>query len=128
VTINPGMILGPSLTPVSQSGSLSLIAQMLKGHFFCGAPDISLTTVDVREVARAHIEAGRRPAAHGRYILAEKRMISLLDVATILRKVHRRPWLLPRRQIPNFVICLAGPLFGVSRDGSSCSRRWSSSA
>jgi len=116
VVVNPGMILGPSLAPTSQSGSLTLLDQMLKGHFLFGAPDVSLTTVDVREVARAHIEAARRPAARGRYILAAASMISLLEVAAILRKVHRRPWLLPRRQMPNFVIRLAGPLFGLSRD------------
>jgi nucleoside-diphosphate-sugar epimerase len=116
VVVNPGMILGPSQAPTSRSGSLSLIDQMLKGHFLFGAPDVSLTTVDVREVARAHVEAGRRPTAHGRYILAQARMISLLDIAAILRKVHRRPWLLPRRPISDSVIRLAGPLFGVSRD------------
>src|SRR5262249_2550851 len=39
VTINPGLILGPSLTPASDSGSLFLLDGMLKGHFFYGLPD-----------------------------------------------------------------------------------------
>lgn len=32
-TINPGMILGPSLTPASESGSLFLLDEMFKGYF-----------------------------------------------------------------------------------------------
>jgi hypothetical protein len=45
---------------------------MLKGHFFYGLPDWSMTTVDVREVVQAHINAAREAGARGRYILAEQ--------------------------------------------------------
>jgi hypothetical protein len=38
VTINPGMILGPSLTPGSESGSLFLLDEMLKGYFSTACP------------------------------------------------------------------------------------------
>lgn len=116
VTINPGMILGPSLTPGSESGSLFLLDEMLKGYFFYGMPNLSLTTVDVREVALAHVQAARNPAAHGRYILAEQQMLSFVEISKILRQVHHRPWLLPRHQIPNFVVRLIGPLFGLTQD------------
>jgi nucleoside-diphosphate-sugar epimerase len=116
VTINPGMILGPSLTPASESGSLFLLDEMLKGYFFYGMPDLSLTTVDVREVALAHINAAHTPTAHGRYILAERQMASFVEISKILRTVHRRPYLLPRHQIPNFVVRLIGPFFGLTQD------------
>jgi nucleoside-diphosphate-sugar epimerase len=116
VTINPGMILGPSLTPNSDSGSLFLLDEMCKGYFFYGMPNLCLTTVDVREVAQAHVQAARRPQAHGRYILAEKHTLSFVEISTILRKVHHRPWLLPKHQIPNFVVRLIGPLFGLTQD------------
>ncbi|KAL2820279.1 hypothetical protein BJX63DRAFT_380361 [Aspergillus granulosus] len=36
VTINPGLVLGPSLSPTSESGSLSLIDQLLRGELFLG--------------------------------------------------------------------------------------------
>lgn len=116
VTINPGMILGPSLTPYSESGSLFLLDEMLKGYFFYGMPDLSLTTVDVREVARAHVQAANNPSANGRYILAERTMISFVEIAGILRKVHHLPWLLPCHQTPNAAVRLIGPLFGLTRD------------
>lgn len=116
VTINPGLILGPSLTPESASGSLFLLDEMLRGVLFYGMPDLSLTTVDVREVALAHLRAAGRPAAHGRYILAEKEMISFVEISKILRTVHPRPWLLPRHTIPNWLVRLIGPAFGLTPD------------
>jgi dihydroflavonol-4-reductase len=116
VTINPGMILGPSITPASESGSLFLLDEMFKGYFFYGAPNLSLTTVDVREVARAHISAARLPVAQGRYILAEKQMISFVDMSKIIRTIHRRPWLLPKHQVPDGVVRLIGPFFGLTQD------------
>jgi len=116
VTINPGMILGPSLTPESASGSLFLLDEMLRGVLFYGMPNLSLTTVDVREVALAHRRAAERPAAHGRYILAEREMISFVEISRILRSVHPRPWLLPRHRIPDWVVRLIGPAFGLTQD------------
>jgi nucleoside-diphosphate-sugar epimerase len=116
ITINPGMILGPSLTPASESGSLFLLDEMFKGYFFYGMPNLSLTTVDVREVATAHIHAARMPQAQGRYILAEKNMISFVEIARIVRTMHRRPWLLPRHQVPDTVVKLIGPFFGLTQD------------
>jgi len=116
VAINPGMILGPSITPASESGSLFLLDEMFKGYFFYGMPNLSLTTVDVREVARAHINAARLPGAQGRYILAEKQMISFVEMSKIVRPIHRRPWLLPRHQVPDTVVRLIGPFFGLTQD------------
>jgi nucleoside-diphosphate-sugar epimerase len=116
VALNPGLILGPSLTPASDSGSLFLLDQMLRGVFFYGVPDLSLTTVDVRDAAAAHILAAHGATAHGRYILAEQRMVSLLEIARALRGVHRRPFLLPRNRIPNPLVRLIGPLFGLTQE------------
>jgi nucleoside-diphosphate-sugar epimerase len=116
VTINPGMILGPSLTPASESGSLFLLDEMFKGYFFYGMPNLSLTTVDVREVALAHIRAAERPEAHGRYILAEKEMISFVGISSIVRTIHARPFLLPKHQVPDAVVRMIGPFFGLTQD------------
>jgi nucleoside-diphosphate-sugar epimerase len=116
VTINPGLILGPSLTPTSESGSLFLLDEMMKGYFFYGMPNLSLTTVDVREVAFAQIKAAQTPEAHGRYILAEKQMISFVDIAKILRTVHKRPYLLPTHQVPDWLVKLIGPFFGLTQE------------
>ncbi|MDH4907982.1 NAD-dependent epimerase/dehydratase family protein [Xanthomonas euvesicatoria] len=114
VCINPGLVLGPSPAAGSDSGSLFLLDELMRGLFFYGVPDLSFATVDVREVANAHIAAAKRPSAHGRYIVASAQMISFLEIARFLRKVHRRPYLLPRLQIPGLALRLLGPFFGLS--------------
>lgn len=116
VAINPGLILGPALTGASDSGSLFLLDEMLKGAFFYGAADFSFTTVDVRDVALAHLRAAQREQTKGRYILAEKTMSSFLDMARLLRPVHRRAWLLPRWTVPDAGVRLIGPAFGLTQD------------
>lgn len=115
VTINPGLILGPSLTPASESGSLFLLDEMMKGYFFYGMPNLSVTTVDVRDVASAHIKAAEKPEAYGRYILAEKHMTSFVDIAKIMRTVHKRRFLLPDHQIPDWLVKVIGPWFGLTQ-------------
>lgn len=115
VTINPGLILGPSLTTASDSGSLYLLNEMISGYFIYGLPDWWMATVDIREAARAHLTAARMPTATERYILAEKDMASLMQMADMLRKVQKHPWLLPRFQLPDFLVMTFGPLFGLSR-------------
>lgn len=116
VTINPGLILGPALTSASDSGSLFLLEELFKGYFFYGAPAFSFTTVDVRDAALAHIRAAERPEAHGRYILAEQTMTSTLDIARLVRPVHRRPYVLPRWKVPDPAVRLIGPRFGLTPD------------
>lgn len=115
VTINPGMILGPSLTPASESGSLFLLDEMFRGYFFYGMPDLSLACVDVREVAAAHILAAQNPAAKGRYIVAEDHTRTFLEIAAVARRVHPKPYLLPTWQIPDALVRLVGPLFGLTQ-------------
>jgi nucleoside-diphosphate-sugar epimerase len=116
VVMNPSLVLGPSLTTASESGSLFLLDEMMRGRLFFGLPDWSMATVDVREAAEGHIAAARNPNAQGRYILSSPEMISLIEIARILRKVHKRPWLLPRVQLPNFLVMTFGPIWGLGRD------------
>jgi len=116
VTINPGLILGPSLTPASESGSLFLLDEMFKGYFFYGMPDLSLACVDVRDVATAHIRAALNPEARGRYIVSEPHTRTFLDIAHHARKFHPKPYLLPAWQIPNILVRMIGPLFGLTQE------------
>jgi nucleoside-diphosphate-sugar epimerase len=116
VSLNPGLILGPSLTPASDSGSLFLLDELFKGYFFYGAPDFSFTTVDVRDVAAAHIAAAEHPEAHGRYILAAEEMTSFHQMSTILRRHHPGSLRLPRTALPHWPVRILGPAFGLSQD------------
>ena len=114
VTINPGFVLGPSLSPTSESGSLSTLDQLLRGQLFLGVPDIWFTTVDVREVATAHVRAAETPNSHGRYILADRKMHSFVEIARILQTITHSSRI-PTRTLPSSLVRLFGPLLGLSK-------------
>jgi len=116
VSVNPGLILGPSLTPKSESGSLFLLDELFKGYFFYGAPDFSFTTADVRDVADAHIAAAENPAAKGRYIVAAKTMTSFHEMSRIIRTRYPRDLRLPRTALPHWPVRVLGPAFGLTQD------------
>ena len=50
VAICPGLVLEPSLTSGSDSGSLFLLDELFSGQLWFGVPKLSFCTVDVREV------------------------------------------------------------------------------
>lgn len=114
VVINPGLVLGPSLSPESASGSLFMIEGMYRGDNKMGAAELHYPIVDVREVAAAHVQAGENPDAKGRYILASDHSLSILDMADLVRPVHKQPKLLPSRNIPKLMLYVVGPFMGLS--------------
>lgn len=114
--INPGLILGPSLTEASDSGSLFLMNELMSGYFFYGAPNFSFTFVDVREVATAHIRAAEVESASGRYILARPEMVSFARMANVIRDRHRARLLVPRHSVPDLAVRVLGPRFGLTQD------------
>lgn len=113
VTINPGFILGPSKTPRVDSESIKLITGYVKGQFKIGAPPFHIGLVDVREVAKAHVEAAIRPAAKGRYILVNESK-TFMEIGQILRQEIGDEYPLPKRLIPTPMLYIAGPLNGIS--------------
>ncbi len=114
VTINPALVLGPSLTKQTQSTSISVMQDLGSGKQLTGVPDLEFGLVDVRDVARAHIRAGLTPAAQGRYIVSEG-TYSLMDMAEKL-KTHFPKYPLPKLQLPKLVIWLVAPIAaGISR-------------
>lgn len=115
VAINPGLVLGPALTANSESGSLFLLDELMRGVFFYGVPDFSFATVDVRDVARAHVAAALNERAQGRYIVAERTMTRFVEMARIVKRVHKRPRFVPAHQLPDTLVRLIGPLFGLSQ-------------
>ena len=114
VTVNPSMVLGPSLTSASASGSIGVMKQLGDGTARLGVPDIRFGVVDVREVAQAHLQAGFTPAAEGRHILSAAEM-SLLEIAAVLRRRFGDAYPFPRRVSPKFVVWLLAPALGLTR-------------
>ena len=60
--------------------------QLLSGEYKDGAPPSGFGVVDVRDVARAHVEAMERPEASGRYICSSLEGKTTLDHANALRE------------------------------------------
>ncbi|MCR9090293.1 aldehyde reductase [Algiphilus sp.] len=111
VTINPAMVLGPSLTNASQSASIDLLRQLADGRLHDGVPRLSMGIVDVREVARAHLLAAFTPEAEGRYILCSASR-TMLQMATTLKSRFRDGYRFPKRELPKPLVWLFGPMKG----------------
>jgi nucleoside-diphosphate-sugar epimerase len=118
VTINPGWVLGPSISKRRDSMSIGTMIKFGDGTYKMGVPEIWNPIVDVRDVASAHIKAGFTPSASGRHIIAS-REASLLDLANILRKHVAEGYPLPRRQVPKVVFWLMAPMFDFNREYAS---------
>lgn len=114
LTINPGWIIGPSVSKRTDSYSISTMIQLGDGTFKDGAPDLWLSVVDVRDVASAHIKAGFTPKASGRHIVAGEE-VTFLDLATILRKHFGDAYPFPKKQVPKFLVWLIAPKVGLTR-------------
>lgn len=114
ITIHPGLVVGPSLTTASKSGTFRTMGSFTDFSQTTGAPALEMGVVDVRDVARSHIAAGFTPAAHGRYITNSETM-SMLDISHALRaKFGWRPSF-PMLEAPKIAIWLAAPVAGLTR-------------
>lgn len=115
VTIHPGLVLGPSLTTASKSGSMTTMKAFTDYSLTTGAPDLAMGMVDVRDVARAHILAGDTPSASGRYI-TNARTITMLGIGRRLRKRFGRSYPFPYTVVPKAAFRLVAPFAGYSRE------------
>ena len=114
LVINPGWILGPSLSKRTDSMSISFMIQLGNGTHKMGVPELWNGIVDVRDVATAHIKAGFTPEASGRHIIVS-REATLLDLTKMLRKYFGDNYPFPRRQVPKFLFWLTAPMHGFTR-------------
>jgi len=112
-TINPGFILGPSKTPRGDSESIKMIRDMIRGVFKMGVPAFSFGVVDVRDVAKAHVEAAIRPEVEGRFILVADTK-TFVEMGQILRSHFGDKYPFPKSVLPKFVLYLAGPSQGLT--------------
>lgn len=113
VVINPGFILGPSLSKRTDSTSIDLMVQLYSGKFRTGVPAGAHAIVDVRDVAKAHILAGFTPSASGRHLTAAH-LNDLLELAKVIRKQYP-DYALPKSHAPKWLFSIVGPLMGYSR-------------
>ena len=109
VTINPSFVLGPGVDPMASSESFSMIARYGNGEMKDGVPDFGMGTVDVRDVAMAHYNAGFIAAASGRYVISATNS-GLWPLAQTLRKHFGDKYPIPKKIVPKWLLWLIGPI------------------
>jgi len=114
VTINPAWVLGPSISKRTDSMSISTMIEFGDGTYKNGVPNLWVSIVDVRDVAKAHIRAGFTPKVSGRHLVMSEEA-TLLNIADILRKHFGDNYPFPLKEAPKFLFWLIAPLYGRTR-------------
>ncbi|AYF43850.1 diaminohydroxyphosphoribosylaminopyrimidine deaminase [Halobacteriovorax sp. BALOs_7] len=114
VVINPSWIIGPAVNPKASYESKKIFKQFCDGTMALGCPDINLAVVDVRDVAKAHINAATNFHIDGRNIISAANC-NLLDIGRILRN-EVGGLLFPRFHLPKFLLWLIAPFVDFTRE------------
>ena len=114
VTVNPGLVLGPSMARASASTSLVFIRQLGNGTMYPAAPDLWMGVVDVRDVAQAHLKAGFTPTAKGCHIINAANTTALA-MGKILRAKFGDKYKFPKFTAPKVLIWLVAPVAKLTR-------------
>lgn len=105
--INPGMVYGPILE--ADYGTSGEVVRKLMRRDMPGLPKLGWGSVDVRDVAAAHVKAMVVPAAAGQRFCCVSEPVWMTDVARVLNKnFAARGYKAPTRVMPNFLVRLVG--------------------
>ena len=88
--------------------------EFLKGSYCFGVPNLEFGFVDVRDIAKVHIQAMEDINAKGRYIISE-RVASLLNFAKIIQIEFKNKYQLPKKEAPKLLLYLFAPIFNLTR-------------
>ena len=106
-TLHPGMVFGPLLNDDIEGASVSLINNLIMGKF-PALPDLYFTVVDVRDVAKLHVQSLKNCGSDNKRIIAtSSSSISFLEISKILRELGFDK--APTNLIPNKVINSLAP-------------------
>ena len=101
-TIHPGMVFGPLISNEIRGASANLIANMISGKF-PALPEIFFTIVDVRDIAKLHVNSLKNENSDNKRILAtSEKGIPFSEISGLLRKIGFEKS--PKNIIPNQVI------------------------
>jgi dihydroflavonol-4-reductase len=101
--MNPSFVVGPLLDDtISTSGTL--IKQFFDGKF-PAVPELCFGIVDVRDVAKAHVNAMERDTANGKRYLLSAGTMKMIDIAETLKQAFpERGKKLPKFQSPAWLV------------------------
>jgi dihydroflavonol-4-reductase len=103
VVINPGLVLGPLLS--SDWGTSGEMVKRIMEHKVPAIPNISFATVDVRDVASAHLSAMTTAEAAGQRFICAEANHSMREIAHILKAVYGgRGFKIPTARLPSIAI------------------------
>lgn len=112
--VNPAFVLGPLLDRETGT-SAELIRTMMKGRLPV-VPDITFGIVDVRDVARAHLQAMTVPAAAGRRFILSGGSLSMMEIGrAIARAEPSLRMRMPKMVLPDFVVRAAAMVAAQAR-------------
>ncbi len=101
-TINPGMVFGPVINENLEGVSQNMILNLIRGKYPV-LPDIYFTVVDVRDLAKIHVEALlKRESDNSRLIVTSEKSVSFLDISRTLKNIGFRKS--PTKLVPSFLI------------------------
>jgi nucleoside-diphosphate-sugar epimerase len=111
--INPAAIFGPLLD--EDPGTSASVVSLLLGGKLPALPRLTMSAVDVRDVAALHVDAMSNPDAAGQRCIASVGAYSMRELADMLRPAFpgRR---IPRAQIPNWLVDFAALFNRALRD------------
>ena len=103
VVVNPGLVLGPLLS--SDWGTSGEMVKRILSHQVPAIPNISFATVDVRDVASAHLSAMMSPESAGQRFICAEANHSMMEIALILKaRYGTRGFTIPTRRLPSVAI------------------------
>ena len=104
--INPGMVYGPILE--ADYGTSGEVVRKIMRRDLPGLPQLGWGSVDVRDVAVAHVKAMETPAAAGQRFCCVAEDAWMRDIAAILKEHYaQRGYKIPTFVMPNFMVRLA---------------------
>ncbi|KAJ1354910.1 hypothetical protein KIN20_012001 [Parelaphostrongylus tenuis] len=104
--LNPTFIVGPLLSDVPH-GSAIIVGRFMDFRTYLASPKVSLGIVDVRDVAKAHLEALRRPESDGERILITARSVWFGEMVYWLRREFiRLGYKISPVVVPNWILKL----------------------
>lgn len=113
-TINPGLVLGPVLE--QDYGVSAEAIRKLMRRDYPGCPRLGWPTVDVRDVASAHLAAMTTPEANGQRFCCCVDFVWMKEMAAILNEhFGDRGYKVPTRTLPDFVVRTAGLFDKITR-------------
>ena len=101
--INPGLVLGPLLS--NDWGTSGEIVKRILEHKVPAIPNINFSTVDVRDVASAHVSAMVTPDAGGQRFICAEANHSMMEMALILKaRYGPRGFKIPTGRLPSIAV------------------------